>query len=115
LIPAKDEEEYPVLPKDRVRVIRSGGCRAVPLLLDEAGVTKNEPDFQGCHALLMGFVGKARRSNSGEGGRLCGALFGLLAPERRKEGIADARIWCRKHDAEQHPWWKPWAWSCLGD
>lgn len=115
LIPDPDGFESPTLPKERVRVIRSAGCRAVPLLLDAIEETGNENQVLGCHDLLMAVAGQGRRTNHPDGMQLCGAAYGMNQPDQRKGSIADAREWWDKHRAKHHPWWKPWSWSCLGD
>jgi hypothetical protein len=103
-------------PKDRVRVVRAAGCRAVPLIFDLVDESRNEEFILGCRYLLQSFMCRATRQNdNAELMALWGALTDLDVPESRAASMTSARAWWHSHAAEQHPWWKVWSRSCGGD
>ncbi len=104
------------LPEDSERVLGWAGCRSIPYLL-AARETSANPAFQqwisdilSNYPVRMAELGNLSKSElesiarlPEEGGR----------PGREKEFQKALWEWSREHTARVHPWWAPWAGTCL--
>lgn len=115
MIPSTDPRIAPIFPEERLLVIRAAGCRAIPLLLDEVEAAGNREFDRGSSALLRSFVRKADRDHIADGTRICWPVYAIGTPDRRQEGLAKTRAWWTAHVELCHPWWKPWARTCMAD